>query len=390
MHKLTLIGKLIIGVVVGVGIGLLIGLGSALLFTDITWSQLTDKLAGLVGMKLVILVLETILGMIAAVVTGIVVHETGHLIMGLFTGYHFVSFRVFSLTLIRTDGHYQLKRFSLGGTGGQCLMRPPMRPLDQIDTRWYNAGGVLMNVITMAVCLLLFWWSGKPAEGSRLPEWLELFLLMSIIINAFYALLNGIPLRMGGIGNDGYNLLHLEKHPDDKRALYLMLEANALVQQGTPPKDLPAEWFDADTPVNWADGIQSNWQMMKVAFLLNRREWDKAYALLADAMVNKDLILGLFQRELTAEMVFVCLVTNRIDEARRYWTDDVATYVRQYAKTQSSKQRILHAVSLLLEADNTSAQTIHNDLIAKREHYLLQGEVAMDLELMDEVEKLGV
>ena len=101
-----------------------------------------------------------------AFILHIIIHEGGHLVAGLLTGYRFVSFRIFSLTLIRKDGRYQWRNFSLGGTGGQCLMAPPLRPLEEIDTRWYNLGGVLANIVvsTLALVLMLCF---------DLPDWAE-------------------------------------------------------------------------------------------------------------------------------------------------------------------------------------------------------------------------
>src|SRR5699024_5270507 len=52
----------------------------------------------------------------------IIIHELGHLIFGLATGYSFVSFRVGSITIIREDGKFKNKKYSIPGTGGQCLM----------------------------------------------------------------------------------------------------------------------------------------------------------------------------------------------------------------------------------------------------------------------------
>lgn len=382
MDTLKYIVKLLLGLIAGSAIGLLIGGAAALLFTDADWHQLLHKFAQIDIIELCTLVVTAFLSAIAAGILAIILHEGGHLIFGLLTGYRFVSFRVFSLTLLRNDGHFRWKRFSLGGTGGQCLMRPPARPVEQIDTRWYNAGGVLVNLLTACISIGLYLYSTAPAEGSRLPAWLEMFCLISFIINIFIALFNGIPLRLGGIGNDGYNLFHLETRPTDKLLLYRMLEANALIQSGTQPKDLPAEWFPHPSTTDWADGLQANWQMMVLAHFENRHDWDTAYELLADAMDHRTKLLGLFQNELTAEMFFVCLATGRTDEARHYWTDDIATYVRKYAKTQSSKQRILFAKALLLDAGPASAHTLLDALKEREEQYLLQGEVAMDLELM--------
>jgi hypothetical protein len=365
-------------------IGLLIGGGVAVLFTDLTWGQLLDKFAQIDFVDLLILIAEAILSTIVAVVLSIVVHEGGHLIFGLLTGYRFVSFRVFSLTLIKTDGRYRLKRFALGGTGGQCLMRPPLCAVTDINSRWYNAGGVLMNLLTACIAFVLYYYT--PTDGSRFTEALELFCLIMFIINIIIVLTNGIPLRMGGIGNDGYNLLHLERRPADKQLLYRLLEANALVQSGTQPKELPTEWFPQPStvaPTDWSDGLQANWQMIAVAHFESQHDWDAAYQLLSDAMAHRQQLLGLFEKELTTEMVFVCLATGRIDEARTYWNDDLMTYVSQYAKTQSSKQRILAATTLLLEDDPAGARQLLATLRERKNDYLLQGEAAMDLELME-------
>ena len=55
----------------------------------------------------------------------VALHEAGHLICGLRSGYRFVSYRLGSLMWMRENGRIVLKRFSLAGTGGQCLMAPP-------------------------------------------------------------------------------------------------------------------------------------------------------------------------------------------------------------------------------------------------------------------------
>lgn len=376
--------KFVLALLGGCAIGAAVGGGAALLFTDVTLSEFLAKFAQIGSWRLLLLVAEAVVAAGVAAVLGIVVHEGGHLLFGLLTGYRFVSFRVFSLTLLKVDGRLRLKRFALSGTGGQCLMRPPQRPWADIDTRWYNAGGVLLNLITAAACLWLYVWSTDSPDGvSRLPEWLEIFLLISLIIHAAYALTNGIPMTAGGIGNDGYNLLHMERCPGDKRMLFLMLEANARVQTGTQPKDLPDEWFAADEHPNWADGLQANWQMMRVARLVNRLDWDAAYALLTDALAHRDEMMALIRKEMMAEMVFVCLATGRTDEARACWTDDVAAYARQFAPTQSSKQRVLYAVLLRLEPDPAQAQQMLDRLHANAHRYVLQGEVQMDLALME-------
>lgn len=57
----------------------------------------------------------------------VIVHEGGHLLFGLLCGYRFLSFRIGSLMLIKTGEGFRIRRFTLKGTGGQCLMIPPER-----------------------------------------------------------------------------------------------------------------------------------------------------------------------------------------------------------------------------------------------------------------------
>ena len=371
--------KMIGGLAAGCLIGLFIGLGAAVLFSDKTWSEAIANITDIHANELLIPVLWVIVWAVVTLILQIIIHEGGHLVAGLLTGYRFVSFRIFNLTLIKKDGHYEWRNFSLGGTGGQCLMAPPLRPLSEIDTRWYNLGGVLANFVVSTVALVVM-------LCFDLPVWAETFLLMLTFFGFLLALTNGIPMRLGGVNNDGYNLFYLEKTPLDKRLLCQMLEANARIQNGIQPKDMAEEMFITEAPVDWKDGIQVNWQLMVVARLENQHRWEEAYALLQEGLANKKHIAALFQQELTLEMVFVCLVTGRLEEARERYTKNLRKYVKQFMKTQSSKQRIHFATTLLLDGNREEAFQILENLKAHRNDYLLQGEVDMDIELMQQFE----
>jgi len=361
---------------VSCGLGLLVGGLIVVLFNDISWAEYFRRLQSIDLLPTIGFVVLMIVCLAVAGILQIIIHEAGHLVAGLLTGYRFVSFRVFSLTLIRKDGRFQFRRFGLSGTGGQCLMAPPQRPLEQINSRWYNLGGVLANVLTATVALLLFFM-------FKLPMWLDVFLSAMVIIGFFYALTNGISMKVGGVGNDGYNLLHLEKSPQNKRLLCQMLQANACIQEGLQPKELPTDYFDSEEPIDWSDGLQANWQMMVVARLENLHEWEKAYDLLSEAMNEADKMLKLFWLELAGEMAYVCLITGRTDKAGEYYTPELQKYVNDYLRTQSSKQRILFTKKLIMDGDRSGAEQMLGDLYKHQDDYLMQGELAMDLELME-------
>ena len=55
----------------------------------------------------------------------VIIHEGGHLVCGLISGWKYLSFRVGNLTLVKQDGKLKCKKTTVAGTGGQCLMIPP-------------------------------------------------------------------------------------------------------------------------------------------------------------------------------------------------------------------------------------------------------------------------
>ena len=368
--------KMLGGLLAGIAFGVLIGIGGAVVFNGVGISEAFTKVFSGGTLRLLVPVFWAALWAVVSFFLQIVIHEGGHLVAGLLTGYRFVSFRILEFTLIKKDGRYQWRRYALASTGGQCLMAPPLRPLSEIDTRWYNAGGVLANIIvsTITLLLLLFF---------EMPEWAGIFLLMMTFVGYLLALINGIPLKIGGMNNDGRNLLFLEKSPEDKRILCRMLEANALIQEGVQPKDLPDEMFAEDESADWHDGLQTNWQLTTITRMINRHQWEEAYMRIHEAMAEKEHLIQLFRLELGVELVFVCLATGRKDEARECCTKELRKYVSQFKETHSSKQRLLFAVALLLDDNREEALAILNKVKAHRNDYALQGEVDMDIELME-------
>lgn len=79
-----------------------------------------------------------------------ILHEAGHLVFGLASGYRFVSFRIGSLMWQKDGGKLRFCRFQLAGTGGQCLMAPPDLTNGKMPCKLYNLGGALMNLIAAA------------------------------------------------------------------------------------------------------------------------------------------------------------------------------------------------------------------------------------------------
>lgn len=83
-------------------------------------------------------------------------HELGHLIAGLLTGYRFVSFRVGTYMLVKENGKLSVKKMTLKGTGGQCLMCPPPSKPEEMEDTWYLLGGPMANMLLSSLSMYLY------------------------------------------------------------------------------------------------------------------------------------------------------------------------------------------------------------------------------------------
>lgn len=364
---LKLFGSLLIGACIGLAVVVPI----IALTNSQTLAEIFDKdfLAELlpIGWMLIALFI--------AFVLHIILHEGGHLVAGLLTGYRFVSFRFFNFTLIRKDGRLQWRNFELSGTAGQCLMAPPHKPLEQIDTRWYNAGGVLVNAILVLLTLLLLW-------ALDLPKWLDIFLDMMLFIGIAVALMNGIPMKIGGVANDGNNLLQMEKDLPGKRCFCNMLDINARSQEGQPYTEMPEHLFAPPEPLDWKNSMHVSSVLSSATRMMALHQWEEAYHLLTEACSHKDDYMKLYQLEVENMMTQVCILTGRDDEARQHYTKEVAKYVAMHAPTQSDKQLTTMAVALALDGDRPKAEQLTQKLESNRDKYIHQGDVALSLDLM--------
>ena len=373
-QALKLVGMFLIGILLGVMVS---GAGIAL-FTDMTLAAFFGKLFRLHIAEVIGFPLLFICFFLITLFLQVTLHEAGHLICGLASGYRFVSFRIFNFTWIRKDGKWVLKRFSVAGTGGQCLLAPPDRPEEEIPVCGYNMGGVMMNILTALVALGFLLWM------EDLPFMLSVFLVFWVIIGLFLGVTNGVPMKLGGIGNDAYTLRLLRHNPATKHALILQLRINALIQEGMRPKDMPEEWFKQDAAtIDYKDILQATVGLMNVSRLLDREEWEDAYRLLEDVKSHSSELIGILQQETDAELLFTALVTGRMERAGELATDKLLRYIHLYSRVSSSKQRQLFALALYQEHDREKAETIYRSVVNLREKYLMQGEVNMDIALME-------
>jgi len=340
MKKLRKIFPLVIGGLIGVLGGLLSG--------DVLVSFIRE--IGVWGIALILVSLIIFYNL------HIILHEAGHLLMGKLSGYSFVSFRVYSLMIVRQNGKLVRKKFNVVGTAGQCLMSPPEMKDGTFPLVLYNFGGVLMNFLFSGLCFWLFWLLPSP--------WSAVF-LVSMILGVFIGLTNIIPLKIGGVPNDGYNLFRLrsKKNTATRHGLWVILRANALLASGVRARDFPSAWFDGLDLDHLSDPMVAGIAAMKYNYLLDQGAFEEARAL-AQTLLDTPRLLELYKNEMRCELLFFELIFEcRKAEIEGLYTKELAAYIKA-TFSYASRQRLLFAYALLFLQDAVLAAE-HLDLFQK-------------------------
>lgn len=369
--------KLIFWIFVGAFLGVLLSSIVMALFTDVSYSEFWDNIRSADFVNASLAALVGVGAFILSIVILVPVHEAGHLVCGLLSGYRFVSFRIFNFTFIKVDGRLRVKRFAVAGTGGQCLLAPPDMPVEDIPAAWYNAGGVLFNLIMLIVVAPFLLMDLHPL----LVEALAIFCITDLLL----ILMNGIPLKLGGIGNDAYNMIYMDRNIRSKRAVMVQLSSNALIQEGTRPKDMPEKWFCQEGDVDYKNPLEVSVPLMRASRLIDEMKFEDAYQELDELYRHKADIISLYVNEIACELAFCAMATGRKERAVELLDKKLRKYIDGYCRVMSSKQRVLCAVALYIDGDRDKAQAIYDALYSGREDYLLQGEVKSDLAIMREI-----
>lgn len=272
-------------------------------------------------------------------------HEWGHFIFGRLSGYSLISFRIGSHIFLRQNDKIVGKKFKMAGTGGQCLMLPPEG--EEIPHMLFNLGGVIVNTVFSAIA---------GAAAFFLPEGnLVRFLLMVFAaVGVGTALTNGIPMKVGGIVNDGYNAVMAQKD-SLARSLFRrqLLIVNALTY-GTRLKDMPDEWLELPENANLADPPVCAFKAFAFSREMDRLNFERARLMGEELLSNGKGLLPIHRNGTLCEMLFLELIGEcRKEEIDRLYTKDLKNCIRAMKNTPSIK-RLMYTYELLAN-DNPDA-----------------------------------
>lgn len=318
-------------------------------------------------------ILLVMLTFVAVLVVHIFIHELGHMVCGLISGYKFNSIRFFGLMIVNENGKLAIKKMSVAGTGGQCSMVPP-RTDGTSPVALFNWGGCLVNVITSVVAILV-------AILCRNMLVFSTILLIFGVVGIGLAIINGIPLRT--LSNDGYNAVTLKNRPQARIAFEKSLVIVKELGDGKRLRDLPEDYFDYEVgKYELDDNLLISTAAMTLNYHLDCGNYDKVYELSKHLYENVELI-DAHKLIAVAELVTSTLITGRDkSEVDKVLTKENKKLIKMFEALPSA-HRVWYVYELLYNGDKEKADKHKENFDKKAKQYPYKSDLQNDIELME-------
>lgn len=327
------------------------------------------------GEKLSTVLLGWIVGIYFGAILQIVIHEAGHLVFGLLTGYRFLSFRIGSFMWIKKDGKLHYRQLSLAGTGGQCLMIPPDLIDGKMPTLLYNFGGSIFNLLSALLFL------GLSVLWLRDPFW-HIFFVANTLCAVILAATNGIPMRLNSVDNDGYNAYSVMRSPEAMRALWIQLKVSEQITNGIRLKDMPEEWFTVPDDAAMHNSMVAAVGVFACNRLMDEWRFQKADALMKHLLEIDSGIIGIHRALLTCDRMFCEMITQNRPEIVNAMLDKQQKNYMKAMKQNPSVIRTQYVYELLVKKNTAAAQAAAKCFDKYTKQYPYPEEVTAERELM--------
>ena len=278
----------------------------------------------------------------------IVLHETGHLIFGLMSGYQFSSFRIGTHMLMKENGKLVHRKIKIAGTGGQCLMIPPEMVDGKFPVVLYNLGGSIVNLVVAALLIPVFMAIDKSSVFA-------LLVFLFIAMGAITGLSNGIPMRTKTVDNDGYNAISLGKSREAMRAFWIQMKTNEQLTKGIRTKDMPEAWFEVPSDDAMKNPMVATIGVYAASRMMDQHRFEEAGKLINHLIEIETGMVALHRNLLICDQIYLELIgQNRSDRLEALYTKELKKFMKAM-KTFPSVIRLEYAYRLLAEHDSESA-----------------------------------
>ena len=264
------------------------------------------------------------------------------------------------------------------------MLSPPEMKEGKIPYVLYNLGGSILNLISALIFIIL----GIIFKNTDI---LNIILYMSAIIGLAYALLNGIPMRVGLVDNDGYNTLSISKDPQAMRSLWVQMKISEYTANGIRLKDMPEEWFEAPTDEEMKNSMISVLGVIACNRLMDEQKFAEAETLMEKFLSAETAMLGLHKNLMKCELAFCEMIKDMpdVEKVESLLDKDTKAFMKSM-KTFPTVIRTNYAYELLIKKDIPTALKTKNLFEKTMKNYPFTADIESETELIQITETKAI
>ena len=255
-------------------------------------------------------------------------------------------------------------------------MTPPDMKDGKIPLVLYNLGGSLMNVIASALFFVLY-------IATKSIPFLSVILLMCAIVGIVIAIMNGVPMRLGTVDNDGYNAFSLTRNSEAMRSFWIQMKVNEQLAKGVRLKDMPDEWFLVPSDEAMKNSMVVVMGVFACNRLMDQQDFQEADKLMEHIMNIESGMVGLHRSLMVCDRMYIeMILENRKEIIDRMLTKEQKQFMKQMKKFPSVL-RTEYVLALLHDKDIKKAEKSKGLFEKCAKSYPYQNDVISERELMD-------
>lgn len=285
-----------------------------------------------------IIVLLFLLAIVVYLYASILIHELGHLLGALASGFKLNFLTVMRFALIQQQGKLRLRRMQKLSAGGLTSTVPTSCHNLRQKLMILIAGGPIasFSLFLLGLVFLPF-----PTLVSQNPLLLVLVSLAGL--NLYLAIANSLPLKVGFYTTDGYILSALVRNTVEGQRFLAMYEYLASVAQGVRPKELSAELVERSLAQPEQSMHHGYGLIMAYYKALDQADINQAGTFLDDALAIKDYMPDFIRSSLFMEAAYFEAFHRHSATTAQEWFDQVQEFVFLKPYTQ---RRVEGAIAL--------------------------------------------
>jgi hypothetical protein len=257
---------------------------------------------------------------------------------------------------------------------GQCLMTPPRTEGHPVLP--YNLGGGFANLLFAAFCLAAMLAAGGIETAGGLV------FLVGFAVNVFEALINLLPLKLGGIPNDGMNVWTATRSKEAANAMLMMLLVNSEMAEGKRYRDYDEGDFALSPSADRANYLIAWVAMAQAERLSELRRFDEAIAVLKGLPLDR---LPAYYRNMALTEFLYYYTVLCPDEARAralYGRRGMKRFLRMRLPGLT---RVLAAYVFFIEGDRAEGRRLLERAEAESAAFPNKGVVAVESEWLGDL-----